>query len=581
MPPQDKNIRILAIDDEEVYLHAIVGLLSETYKILIALNGQEGLTVAQSDPSPDLILLDVMMPDMGGFDVCRRLKEDPRTRDIPVVFLSALEEVENKTKGFEVGGLDYITKPFQGEEVRARVKTHIENQELHRRLAEENARFKTLAEAAFEGIFIHNNGHILDVNKEAGRLFSCEQHDLLHQNIMDRLPAGIQNAMLEEADRPFEGKIANAQGDTIPVEIRTKNLDFDTHPVSVTAIRDLSAQKAIENEKAALQNENRALKISLDERYKFGDIVGRSPAMKKVYELISQAAASDFNIIITGESGTGKELVAKTIYQLSNRKKKAFVAVNCSAVAESLFEREFFGHEKGSFTGADRKQPGFFDEAHKGTLFLDELGEMKPSMQVKLLRVLENGEYIPVGEARAKKADARIISATNQNLRALVRQGSFREDLFYRIHVIDIELPPLRQRREDIPLLVEFFLSRFPAAGKKPYLTGKMLDTLSHYEWPGNVRELQNTIQRFLVTNQITLPGGHTITATEEDPFLNDENGLNAALETLERKLIQDSLSKTMWNRSQAADRLKISRWTLQRKMQKYELGKKKIKIDK
>jgi PAS domain S-box-containing protein len=575
MPPHNRSIRILAIDDEEVYLHAIVGLLSETYKILIALNGQEGLTVAQSHPSPDLILLDVMMPDMGGFDVCRRLKEDPRTRNIPVVFLSALEEVENKTKGFEVGGLDYITKPFQGEEVLARVKTHIENQELHRRLAEENARFKTLAEAAFEGIFIHNNGHILDVNKEAGRLFNCEQHALLHQNIMDRLPAEFQNAMLEEADRPIEGKITNAHGDTIPVEIRTRNLDVDADPVSVTAIRDLSAQKAIENEKAVLQNENRALKISLDERYKFGDIVGRSPAMKKVYELISQAAASDFNIIITGESGTGKELVAKTIYQLSRRKKKAFVAVNCSAIAESLFEREFFGHEKGSFTGADRKQPGFFDEAHKGTLFLDELGELKPSMQVKLLRVLENGEYIPVGETRAKKADARIISATNQDLRALVRQGSFREDLFYRIHVIDIELPPLRQRLEDIPLLVEFFLSRFPATGKKPYLTGKMLDTLSHYEWPGNVRELQNTIQRFLVTNQITLPGGRTITAMGEDPLLNDEDGLHAALESLERKLIQDSLSKTMWNRSQAADRLKISRWTLQRKMQKYELGKK------
>ena len=580
MPPQDRKIRILAIDDEEMYLHAIVGLLGETYKIHVALNGQDGLKIARSDTRPDLILLDVMMPDMGGFDVCRELKNDPRTKGIPVVFLSALEEVENKTKGFEAGGLDYITKPFQGEEVLARVKTHIENQELHRRLAEENARFKTLAEAAFEGIFIHAQGRILDVNSEASRLFSCEPHDLLGQNIMDRLPADFQNAMLKEADRPYEGEIANARGDTIPVEIRTKILDFEAHSVSVTAIRDLSVQKTIENEKAALQKENRVLTIGLEERYKFGDIVGRSPAMKKVYKLLSQAAASDFHVIITGESGTGKELVARTIYKLSSRKKKAFVAVNCSAITESLFEREFFGHGKGSFTGADRKQPGFFDAAHEGTLFLDELGELKPPMQVKLLRVLENGEYFPVGETKPKKADARIISATNQDLRALVRQGSFREDLFYRIHVIDIELPPLRQRREDIPLLVEFFLSRFPSARKKPHLTGKMLDTLSHYEWPGNVRELQNTIQRFLVTNQITLPGGHTITATGEDQFLNDENGLNAALENLECRLIQDSLSKTLWNRGQAADLLKISRWTLQRKMQKYNLGKKKIEID-
>ena len=575
MSLQERKIRILAVDDEEIYLHAIVGLLAQTYKIIVALNGQEGLKIAKSDPPPDLILLDVMMPDMGGFEVCRQLKEDPHSKDIPVVFLSALEEVENKTKGFRVGGVDYITKPFQGEEVLARVKTHIENLELHRRLARENARFRTLAEAAFEGIFIHDQGRILDVNSEASRLFSCKPQELLDQNLIDRLPAECKSAMLKEADRPYEGEIANNRGDTIPVEIRTKNLDSGAHPVSVTAIRDLSIQRTIEREKMALQNENRVLKISLKERYKFGDIIGLSPAMKKVYELISQAASSDFHVIITGESGTGKELVARTIYELSRRKKKAFVAVNCSAITESLFEREFFGHQKGSFTGADRTQPGFFDEAHKGTLFLDELGELKPPMQVKLLRVLENGEYFPVGGTKAKKADARIISATNQDLPALVRQGKFREDLFYRIHVIDIELPPLREKREDIPLLVEFFLSRFPSTGKKPLLTGKMLDTLSHYEWPGNVRELQNTIQRFLVTNQITLPGGRSMFGVQENEALGHGDGLNGALENLESRLIQESLHKTRWNRGQAAELLKISRWTLQRKMLKYDLGKK------
>jgi len=257
MSSKDRKIRILAIDDEEIYLHAIVGVLAETYKIIIALNGQEGLKIARSDPPPDLILLDVMMPDMGGFEVCRQLKKDPHTQDIPVVFLSALEEVENKTKGFEVGGVDYITKPFQGEEVLARVKTHIENQELHRRLARENVRFKTLAEASFEGIFIHDQGRILDLNSEACRLFNCEPHELLDQNLIDRLPTECQSAMLNEADRPYEGEIASGRGDAIPVEIRTKNIGFEEHPVSVTAIRDLSIQKTIENEKMALQNENR------------------------------------------------------------------------------------------------------------------------------------------------------------------------------------------------------------------------------------------------------------------------------------------------------------------------------------
>ena len=572
---QERKVRILAIDDEEIYIHAIVGLLAETYQILVALNGPDGLKIARSEPRPDLILLDVMMPDIGGFEICRALKKDPLTKNIPVVFLSALEDVENKTKGFDVGGLDYITKPFQGEEVLARVKTHIENQDLQRRLARENVRFKTLAEAAFEGIFIHNQGIIKDVNSEACRLFRCQPQDLLDQNLIDHLPPECHHAILNEADRPFEGKIKNHLEANIPVEIRTKDLAFEAHPVSVTAIRDLSVQKVIENEKKALQNENRVLKTSLNERYKFGEIIGRSPAMKQVYELISQAALSDFHVIITGESGTGKELVARTIYQLSPRKENAFVAVNCSAITENLFEREFFGHQKGSFTGADRQRPGFFDEANKGTLFLDELGELQPPMQVKLLRVLENGEYIPVGATKAKKADARIISATNQDLPALVRRGDFREDLFYRIHVIDIELPPLRERPEDIPLLIEFFLSRFPSAGQKPRLTGKMLDALSHYKWPGNVRELQNTIQRFIATSQITLPGGHSMLAADEEDALDSEEGLAGALEAMERRLIEEGLRKTMWNRGQTADLLKISRWTLQRKMLKYDIAKK------
>jgi transcriptional regulator with PAS, ATPase and Fis domain len=199
-------------------------------------------------------------------------------------------------------------------------------------------------------------------------------------------------------------------------------------------------------------------------------------------------------------------------------------------------------------------------------------------MQVKLLRVLENGEYIPVGGTRAKKADARIISATNQDLLAMVREGTFREDLFYRIHVIDIELPPLRERPEDIPLLTEFFFTRFPTSGKKPQLTGKMLDTLSHYEWPGNVRELQNTIQRFLVTGQISLPGGCSMSTADGDTPLDHTDGLSGALEDMECRLIQDSLQKTQWNRREAADLLKISRWTLQRKMQKYDLGGKENK---
>jgi transcriptional regulator with PAS, ATPase and Fis domain len=337
------------------------------------------------------------------------------------------------------------------------------------------------------------------------------------------------------------------------------------HSVSITAIRDITVEKR-------LQDENRILKDTMKASYKFGDMIGRSPAMQSVYELITKAASSDFHTVIYGESGTGKEVAARTIWQLGRRRNGPFVAVNCGAVSETLFEREFFGHRKGSFTHADRDQPGFFDAAHRGTLFLDELGELMPAMQVKLLRVLESGEYIPVGDTKAKKADVRIISATNRNLPDLVARGKFREDLFYRIHVIEIIIPPLRERKEDIPLLADHFLSRVPDSGERPRVPGKILDALCRYEWPGNVRELENTLQRFVATNQLTLSGTRIMSADTED--LNPEQGLKHAIETVERRMIRETLQKTGWHRGKASKLLKIPRRTLHRKMAKYGFEK-------
>ena len=509
------DMRILVVDDTEANLDILVDALGDEYRVSVAMDGATALKQVATI-RPDLILLDVMMPGMDGYQVCRKIKADETTRDIPVIFLTAKTSTESIVKGFTMGAVDYMAKPFSVEEVVVRVKTQLENQKLQRELARENARFKTLAEASFEGIFIHDRGRIIDMNSEACRLFVNRRQELLDRDLKDYLPAQCRDAVMGEEAGPWEGDIVNSRGGTVPVEIRTKNLDFEASSLSVTAIRDLTAQKNIEKENYALIDENRVLKSSLSERYKFREIIGRSPAMQEVYRQLTQAASSDFNVVIFGESGTGKELVARTICELSNRKNKAFVAVNCGAITESLFEREFFGHKKGSFTGADRDRPGFFDEAHGGTLFLDELGELHPSMQVKLLRVLENGEYVPVGGSRAKKADARIVCATNKDLQAMVRQGGFREDLFYRVHVIDIRLPPLRERKEDIPLLADYFFSRFPSGQDKPSLTGKIIDTLSAYDWPGNVRELQNTMQRFLVTKQITLPGGGTLSVPDD-----------------------------------------------------------------
>ena len=399
------NMRVLIVDDSEASVDILVDTLGNEYRVNVAMDGDSALDVIGRN-RPNLILLDIVMPGKDGYQVCGELKADESTRDIPVIFLTGKAGIEDVVKGFSLGAVDYIAKPFNTEEVMARVRTHLENQALHRKLARENWRFKTLAEAAFEGIFIHENGKIIDVNSEGSRLFNRDQHELLGRNIMRLLPPECQSSALNEEAKPWEGEITNSFGESVPVEVRTKKFDFEDHPVRVTAIRDLSLQKTIENEKMALQNENMLLKDNLKERYKFGNIIGRSPAMQRVYEQIAQAASSDFNVIIFGESGTGKELVAKTIYELDHNNNRAFVPVNCGAVTESLFEREFFGHRKGSFTGADRDQPGFFDEAHQGTLFLDELGELQASMQVKLLRVLEDGAYMPVGGTKPKTAEA-------------------------------------------------------------------------------------------------------------------------------------------------------------------------------
>ncbi len=570
MPPtQQTQGNILIVDDTSENLRLLTNLLADRgYRVRSAPSGAHALTTTRKE-APDLILLDVMMPEIDGYEVCRTLKAQEQTRDIPIIFLSALDELEDKMKGFEVGGVDYITKPFYEKEVMLRVETHLKIRSLQQKLLMETARFKTLAEAAFEGILIHGNGNIIDVNPEAARLFRCREAQLIGTGLMELIPAELHQLVLSGQTAPFEGDVIGKDNTRIPVEIRTKNLPLNDQQVSVTAIRDLTRQKQMEQEKNRLLQENTALKMTMKDRYKFGEIIGRSPSMQMVYELISKAAASKYPVVIYGESGTGKELVAQTIHALCPTNNEPFVTVNCGAVTESLFEREFFGHRKGTFTGAVRDEPGFLDAAHKGTLFLDEIGELPLAMQVKLLRVLESGEFIPVGDVTAKKADVRVVAATNKDLTDLVHQGKFREDLFYRIQVIEISIPPLRERREDIRLLVEHILARHNADDKVSQLPAKLREVLYDYNWPGNVRELKNTIQRYLATDVVALPGQPQM-ESEKGP--SPAAGLHNALESLERRMIREALEQTKWHRGDTAKMLQIPRRSLLRKIQKYDL---------
>jgi len=333
------------------------------------------------------------------------------------------------------------------------------------------------------------------------------------------------------------------------------------------------------------ENRIRELNKELGSRYKYDNMIGKSKPMQTLYNLLDKIKTAESTVLINGENGTGKELIARAIHYNSSRKDKAFVIQNCSAFNDNLLESELFGHVKGSFTGAVRDKKGLFEMADKGTFFLDEIGDTSPTMQVKLLRVLQEGTFTPVGSVEPRRVNVRIIAATNKNLKEMVEQGLFREDLYYRLNVINITVPPLRERKEDIPFLTEFFLNRTADQHGKKMLTKRALEKLYDYAWPGNVRELQNEIERVVV-----LSGPETkITAEMLSPKIIElaEKGkvqgarlhgkLKDALEDLERDLIREGLRRTGWNKSKLAKELGISRAGLIMKVEKYDLDKRKL----
>ncbi len=355
--------------------------------------------------------------------------------------------------------------------------------------------------------------------------------------------------------------------------------DYITKPFKNDEIR-LVIKNALERKQ--LQTENRQLKQQLSERFSFQRLVGKSPAMSKLIALLERVAPSQANVLISGESGTGKELVARALHLNSERKNYPFVPINCGAIPENLLESELFGHEKGAFTGADKRKEGLFESANQGTLFLDEIGELPLSMQVKLLRVLQEREFRRVGGTKNTPLDVRLVTATNRDLGEMIHAGSFREDLFYRLNVISVELPPLRERREDIPLLLNCFLQRH-TGGKELPVSAKALDLLLNYAWPGNIRELENLVERCAVlglVDRLTVeslpdaikkqrPGaGRAIAELPDDGF-----ELEPWLEQLERSMLLQALERSGGVRKKAAELLGISFRSIRYRLGKLGLG--------
>lgn len=349
----------------------------------------------------------------------------------------------------------------------------------------------------------------------------------------------------------------------------TKPLDFDKLKLTI--------ERAMEH--TQLKEENRLLKENLGKHFERQNIIGNSAAMSRLLQTVAQVAPSEATVLISGESGTGKELIAGAIHFNSQRKQGPFVKINCAAVTETLLESEFFGHEKGSFTGADRRKEGRFLQAHGGSIFLDEVSEMSPSMQVKLLRVLQEKEITRVGGEKVIPVDVRVISATNQSLLDMIKKRTFREDLYYRLNVVRLEIPPLRGRREDIPLLAQRFLKEFITKNRKEIkgFTPQAMDFLVRYDWPGNVRELMNAIERSVVLARSEYLDSEDLSVIRDSSQMIpdslpgvDDVGKDVPLDQVEKTTILRTLESAGGNKSEAARRLGITRKTLHKKLKKY-----------
>ena len=450
---------VLIVDDEKNYLVVLEALLGpEGYEILTASSAEGAIRLIQ-ESDLDLIITDMKMPGTSGMQLLETSKEIKP--DLPVIMMTAYGTIEMAVEAMKKRAYDYITKPFQNEELKLTVKKALENYRLIK--------------------------------------------------------------------------------------------------------------------------ENRRLSQALSERYKYGNIIGKSKPMQGIYEMISKVAQSKASVLITGPSGTGKELIAKAIHYNSPRKDRPFISVNCGALTETLLESELFGHEKGAFTGALSMKKGRFELADSGTLFLDEVTDMPPPLQVKLLRVLQEMEFERVGGTKTIKVNVRVLSASNRNIKEVVAEGNFREDLFYRLNVINIEVPSLRERPEDIRLLVDHFIEKYRQdEGKERIeLSPKAWKILYSYSWPGNVRELENVIERAVVLKADRVIGQEDLPAeisekreeVDVERFIPLDAPLQKTLEQIEEKLIRRALDQCHNVQSHAAEMLGITKSLIQHKMKKYNIA--------
>lgn len=425
-----------------------------------------------------------------------------------------------------------------------------------------------ILESISDGVFtVDLNWRITSFNRAAEKITGVERAEAIGRHCSEVFRSSMcqEDCALKysiKTGRPVVGKscyIITADGERVPISVSTAIMRDKAGKVvgGAETFRDLSEVEALREELAG--------------HFRVGELTSHSPLMQRVFEVLPAIAASPSTVLILGETGTGKELVARTIHSLSPRSHGPFIAVNCGALPDTLLESELFGYKPGAFTGASHDKPGRFALARGGAILLDEIGEMSPALQVKLLRVLEERTFEPLGSTRSEKTDARVMVATNKDLASLVRQGAFRDDLYYRVNVVRIELPPLRRRKEDIPLLAGHFVARFTHLQGKA-LTGVSVEALSllmAYDWPGNVRELENVIERAFVLSSAGQIGIEhlPVELTARAETTRSGPGIRKARELLEAETIRKAIDKAGGNRSAAAKELGIHKTTLFRKL--------------
>ncbi len=559
--------KILVIDDEEGIRFTFSKFLSsKNYEVTTAQDFNDAVACI-SDSDFDVIFADIILGGKSGLDVLREIKK--RNISSPVIMITGYPNIDTASEAIRVGAFDYIPKPiekntlFHAIDVALQHKTVIDEKEKYRSNLE--AIFRSVKDAI---ITVDKDLVVLEINEAAksicglsrsviGKEFSsvkgtCSQKciDLLNETISSKQTVTINN---------LECQFKNRTGQI--VSLTTSPL-LDRHGVFSGAI-------LVINDETRLTD----LERELNERKQFHKIIGQSEKMQEVYSLIELLTDVETTVLITGESGTGKELVAEALHYKGNRSHNNMVKVNCSALSENLLESELFGHVKGSFTGAIKDKIGRFEVADGGTIFLDEIADISPKIQVELLRVLQDKELERVGDSTTLKVDVRVVTATNQNLTEKVKLGEFREDLYYRLNVMRVELPALRERREDIPLLVEFFMKKFNQKFGKEItsISSDVQEVFMNYDWPGNIRELEHSLEHaFILCRQLTITMEHLpseLKSLNLKEILHYNNG-----KVDDPQLIIDALEKTAWNKTKAATLLGISRRSIYRKIKEYNI---------